>query len=57
MKNEINNQVTISDIQNWEKSFVKRKGISEEEETATKIAICKLVEKVGKVSKALIENN
>ena len=57
MKNEINNQVTISDIQNWEKSFVKRKGISEEEETATKIAICKLVEEVGKVSKALIENN
>lgn len=36
---------------------MKRKGISEEEETATKIAICKLVEEVGEVSKALIENN
>ncbi|MCK9446075.1 hypothetical protein M0Q50_04195 [bacterium] len=50
-------KINISDIQEWEKSFAKRKGISEEEETAIKIGICKLVEEVGEVSKALIEDN
>jgi len=48
-------QITIDEIQKWEKSFVGRKGISEEEETAIKIAICKLAEEVGEVAKALHE--
>ncbi len=51
-----NKKIAISDIQEWEKSFVERKGISEDEEEAIKIAICKLTEEVGEVSKALIEN-
>jgi len=51
-----NKKITIEDIQNWEKSFVERKGISEKEEEAIKIAICKLTEEVGEVSKALLEN-
>lgn len=48
-------QITIKEIQEWEKSFVKNKGISEHEETVVKIAICKLTEEVGEVAKALIE--
>ena len=48
-------QITIKEIQEWEKSFVKKKGISEHEETSIKIAICKLTEEVGEVAKALIE--
>ena len=47
--------ITIRDIQEWEKSFVKNKGISEKEETSIKIAICKLAEEVGEVAKALLE--
>jgi len=47
--------ITIRDIQEWEKSFAKNKGISEKEETAIKIAICKLTEEVGEVAKALLE--
>lgn len=50
------NEITINAMQEWEKSFVKRKGIPEKEEMAIKIGICKLVEKVGEVSKALIED-
>jgi NTP pyrophosphatase (non-canonical NTP hydrolase) len=56
-KIKINEQITIYDIQEWEKSFVERKGISEKEEIAIKIGMCKLVEEVGEVSKALIEDN
>ncbi len=47
--------ITIREIQEWEKSFVKNKGISEKEETSVKIAICKLTEEVGEVAKALLE--
>lgn len=49
------NNITIRDIQEWEKSFVKKKGIAEQEEVSVKIAICKLTEEVGEVAKALIE--
>ncbi|MCF7795878.1 hypothetical protein K9M42_02190 [Patescibacteria group bacterium] len=49
------NNITIRDIQEWKKSFVKNKGISEVEETSIKIALCKLTEEVGEVSKALLE--
>ena len=48
-------QISIEEIQEWEKSFVKNKGISEKEEIAIKIAICKLTEEVGEVAKALLE--
>lgn len=48
-------QITIDEIQKWEKSFVERKRISEHEEIAVKIAICKLTEEVGEVAKALLE--
>jgi NTP pyrophosphatase (non-canonical NTP hydrolase) len=47
--------ITIEEIQEWEKSFVKNKNISEQEEVATKIAICKLTEETGEVAKALLE--
>lgn len=47
--------ITIRNIQEWEKSFVKNKNISEKEETATKITLCKLTEEVGEVAKALLE--
>lgn len=49
-------QITIDEIQKWEKSFVERKGISEQEEAAVKIAICKLAEEIGEVAKALLES-
>jgi NTP pyrophosphatase (non-canonical NTP hydrolase) len=49
-------RITINEIQEWEKSFVKKKGILEQEEAATKIAICKLAEEVGEVAKALLES-
>jgi len=49
------NNITIREIQEWEKSFVKNKGISEIEEASVKIAICKLTEEVGEVAKALLE--
>jgi len=47
--------ITLREIQDWEKSFVKKKGISEIEETSIKIALCKLTEEVGEVAKALLE--
>lgn len=50
------NHITINEIQEWEKSFAKRKGVSEQEEIAVKIAICKLTEEVGEVAKALLED-
>lgn len=49
------NDITIKKIQEWEKSFVKNKGISEKEEISLKIAICKLTEEVGEVAKAILE--
>jgi len=50
-------EITINDIQEWEKSFTKRKGISQNEETAIKIAMFKLTEEVGEVAKAVLEEN
>lgn len=49
--------ITIKEIQEWERSFVKNKGISEIEETSVKIAICKLIEEVGEAAKALLEGH
>ena len=50
-------EITINDIQKWEKSFTKRKGISQDENTAIKIAMFKLAEEVGEVAKAILEEN
>jgi len=50
-------KISIDDIQKWEKTFTKNKGISQNEETAIKIAIFKLVEETGEVAKAVLENN
>ena len=49
-----NKEITINDIQKWERSFTKRKGITQNEETAIKIAVFKLIEEVGEVSKAIL---
>ncbi len=57
IKNFMKKEITINDIQKWEKSFTKRKGISQDENTAIKIAIFKLVEETGEVTKAVLENN
>jgi NTP pyrophosphatase (non-canonical NTP hydrolase) len=51
------NDITIREIQDWERSFVKSKGISIDEQKALKIALCKLMEEVGEIGKAVIEDN
>ncbi len=53
---KIKSRLTIKQIQDWEKNFVKKKRIVLDEETSVKIAICKLVEEVGEVAKALLED-
>ena len=47
--------MNIADIQKWEKDFTKKKGIAQDEEKGIKIAILKLTEEVGEVSKAILE--
>jgi len=47
----------IKDIQKWEESFTKQKGIPQGEERAFKIALCKLMEEVGEVAEAILEEN
>ena len=46
----------IKDIQNWERDFIKRKGVSLEKEEQVRIAVFKLIEEVGEVVKAILEN-
>ncbi len=46
----------IKDIQNWERGFIKRKGVSLKKEKQTRIAVFKLTEEVGEVAKAILEN-
>lgn len=55
MKKNKTREITINDIQEWERSFTKRKGIAQDEETAIKIAVFKLIEEVGEVAKAILE--
>jgi NTP pyrophosphatase (non-canonical NTP hydrolase) len=47
--------MTIQEIQDWEKSFSQRKGISQDYEKSLQIATLKLGEEVGEVYKAIIE--
>ena len=49
--------MTIQEIQTWEKSFVKKKGIAPDEQKASFIAVCKLLEEAGEMSKDLLEGN
>ncbi len=55
MEKNKNKEITINDIQKWERSFTKRKRIAQDKETAIKIAVFKLTEEVGEVSKAILE--
>jgi len=48
--------ITIKQIQEWERSFVKRKGIKQNKDDAIKIALFKLIEEVGEVTKAVHED-
>lgn len=45
--------ITIKEIQEWEKSFVKKKGIAVDEQKASFIAVCKLMEEAGEMAKDL----
>lgn len=56
MAKKVKSHLTIKQIQDWEKNFVKKKGVVLDEETSVKIAICKLVEEVGEIAKALLED-
>ncbi len=47
--------MNIQDIQKWEREFSLKKGITQDEEKSLKIAILKLTEEVGEVSKAILE--
>ena len=47
--------MTIKQVQDWEKNFTRKKGIVLDENTSVRIAMCKLVEEVGEVAKALVE--
>ena len=46
----------IKKIQNWEKSFVKRKSIRFKKDELVKVAICKLIEEIGEVARAILES-
>jgi len=46
----------IKEIQNWERNFSRKKGINFKKNEQIKIAILKLTEEVGEVSKAILEN-
>lgn len=50
-------EITINNIQKWEKSFTKKKGISQDKDASIKIAMFKLTEEVGEVAKAVLEEN
>jgi len=46
----------IKKIQDWEKSFAKRKGVNLKKDELIKIAICKLIEETGEVARAIIKD-
>lgn len=48
-------QVTIKQIQDWERDFCKKKGITFDKEEQMRIAIYKLMEEVGEVTKVVLE--
>lgn len=48
--------ITIREIQDWEKSFLEKKGIPEDKDKSIKIAVCKLAEETGEVAEAILED-
>jgi len=50
-------QITIKQIQDWERDFCKKKGIVFDKDEQMRIAIYKLVEEVGEITKAVLEKN
>lgn len=48
-------QITIKEIQDWERSFCKKKGISFDKDEQMRIALLKLMEEVGETAKAVLE--
>ena len=50
-------EITIKDIQNWDRDFSKRKGIKLSEKELIQMCILKLVEEVGEVAKGLYEKD
>jgi NTP pyrophosphatase (non-canonical NTP hydrolase) len=47
--------ISIKEVQDWEKSFLEKKGVPEDKEKSIKIAICKLAEETGEVAECLLE--
>ena len=48
-------QITIKEIQNWERDFCKKKGIVFDKEEQMRIAVFKLIEEVGETAKDILE--
>ena len=48
-------QITIKEIQNWERNFCKKKGITFDKDEQMRIALFKLMEEVGETAKAVLE--
>jgi NTP pyrophosphatase (non-canonical NTP hydrolase) len=48
-------QITIKEIQDWERNFCKKKGIVFDKEEQMRIALFKLMEEVGETAKAVLE--
>lgn len=48
-------QITIKEIQKWERDFCKKKGITFNKDEQMRIALLKLMEEVGEISKAVLE--
>lgn len=46
-------EVTIRDLQDWDRDFSRRKGVELSEEELIQMCILKLIEEVGEVAKAL----
>ena len=50
-------QITIKEIQDWERAFCKKKGIVFDKEEQMRIAVFKLIEEVGETAKDVLEKN
>ncbi len=48
-------QITIREIQKWERNFCKKKGITFNKNEQMRIALLKLMEEVGETAKAVLE--
>jgi len=48
-------QITIKEIQKWERDFCKKKGITFDKDEQMRIALLKLMEEVGETAKAVLE--